>query len=409
MVATLGRGDARYDRTVVAEGTDYRLKSRYANPGRLLINRVAAESGPGRHLLAYERFLAAIRSNDSPLLDLLHVGYLAEVRSRGIRAPGPSLVAEEGLWLARGAAVELPVDPEVAIDGLELVLTIDPRGEPPGSAVGQVEVTSAAGRAAIHPLRLGVESGHLSGGALPRSAERIDVRHFVHVRDAGAQRRTYYRAELRGDLAGPARRIVLRHVGAEGTALVVKELRLLRQPQPGDRWVLIGEEQPDASFPLRLYRNTRVGARAWVARRVAWVGSPQRAIDQLEEPGFDPRLDALLESQQGGGSANDEFPHATPAGSATVERLEPERIVVRARLERPGWLVLSEVDYPGWVARVAGASLPIVRAQGLFRAVRLDAGEHAVTFEYRPASFLLGLGLTLTAALALVLAWARTD
>ncbi|MCL4818576.1 MAG: hypothetical protein KJ067_05525 [Vicinamibacteria bacterium] len=407
MVATLGRDDARYDRIVAAEGTDLRLKSRYANPGRLLVNRVPAESGPGRHLLAYERFQAAIRSHDSPLLDLLHVGYLAEVRSRSIRAPGPNLVAEEGLWLARRAAVELPVDPEVVVDGIELVLTIDPRGEPPGSTIGEVEVAGEGGVARRHLLRLGVESGHLAGGPPPRAAERIDVRHFVHVRDAGALRRTYYRAELRGDLAGPVRRILLRHAGADGTALVVKEVRLLAEPRAGDRWMLVREEFPADGFPLRLYRNTRVGPRAWVARRATWADSPQRAIDRLEEGGFDPRVDVALEAPAGLRGPSDEFPHPTPAGTASVERAEPERIVVRARLERRGWLVISEVDYPGWIARAGGVSLPIVRAQGLFRAVRLDAGEHVVSFEYRPGSFRGGLALSLAAAFALALAWLR--
>ncbi len=49
------------------------------------------------------------------------------------------------------------------------------------------------------------------------------------------------------------------------------------------------------------------------------------------------------------------------------------------------WLVVAATDYPGWVAEVDGASVPIERANLAFRAVWLKAGEHTVTFSYRPA------------------------
>ncbi|MFN8501381.1 hypothetical protein [Kouleothrix sp.] len=66
-----------------------------------------------------------------------------------------------------------------------------------------------------------------------------------------------------------------------------------------------------------------------------------------------------------------------------------------------GLLSISEAVYPGWEAYVDGLPTPIVRANGLQRAVILPpalAGQpHEVTFVYRPLSARLGTALSLFA------------
>lgn len=63
----------------------------------------------------------------------------------------------------------------------------------------------------------------------------------------------------------------------------------------------------------------------------------------------------------------------------------PTRLSVKTQSEAtPGWLVLSELDFPGWRASVDGADLPIHRANGMFRAVCVPAGEHVVEFRFHP-------------------------
>jgi len=61
---------------------------------------------------------------------------------------------------------------------------------------------------------------------------------------------------------------------------------------------------------------------------------------------------------------------------------------------------LSEVVFPGWTASVDGREVSIARADGLFRAVWLEAGPHQVAFVYRPRSFSIGLALSVLGALA---------
>ena len=62
---------------------------------------------------------------------------------------------------------------------------------------------------------------------------------------------------------------------------------------------------------------------------------------------------------------------------------------------------------PDWAVDVDGAPAPLMRANALFRAVHLTAGEHVVTFTYRPRKLYLGAGITALTALGLALAVAR--
>ena len=64
-------------------------------------------------------------------------------------------------------------------------------------------------------------------------------------------------------------------------------------------------------------------------------------------------------------------------------------------------LVLSENDYPGWRAYVDGAAASIVRVNYGLRGVLVPAGEHQVTFVYRPWSIIAGALISLSTALLL--------
>jgi uncharacterized membrane protein YfhO len=55
-----------------------------------------------------------------------------------------------------------------------------------------------------------------------------------------------------------------------------------------------------------------------------------------------------------------------------------------------------------WRVRVDGLPAPMVRANGLFRAVRLVAGPHLVEFVYRPRALFEGLAVSAAALLILV-------
>ncbi|MCK4489304.1 MAG: hypothetical protein KAU23_03540, partial [Anaerolineales bacterium] len=57
----------------------------------------------------------------------------------------------------------------------------------------------------------------------------------------------------------------------------------------------------------------------------------------------------------------------------------------------PGKLVLSEIDYPGWIATVDGVRQDIEPAYDILRSLDLEDGNHEVYFKYRPISIFAGI------------------
>ena len=80
-------------------------------------------------------------------------------------------------------------------------------------------------------------------------------------------------------------------------------------------------------------------------------------------------------------------------GQVVIDLQHPNSLRIRSKADSPGWLVLSNVWYPGWHASVDDAPVAIQRANYLFQAVEIPAGEHRVQFDYRPFEFYIG-GLT---------------
>jgi hypothetical protein len=82
---------------------------------------------------------------------------------------------------------------------------------------------------------------------------------------------------------------------------------------------------------------------------------------------------------------------ATAGEVARVVHSASDRVAIEAVLERPGIVVLSDVDYPGWTLTIDGRAAPLYRANSLMRAAAVGAGQHMLVYTYRPASFRIGL------------------
>jgi hypothetical protein len=75
---------------------------------------------------------------------------------------------------------------------------------------------------------------------------------------------------------------------------------------------------------------------------------------------------------------------AHDVGRVDVLHYGPTWVELRAVMGSSGYLVLADLAYPGWRASVDSAPVPILRADGVFRAVSLAPGEHHISFRYKP-------------------------
>lgn len=143
---------------------------------------------------------------------------------------------------------------------------------------------------------------------------------------------------------------------------------------------------------VKIYERTSAPGRAWLVHGLQPVLDDAAALALLADPAFDPRAKAVVIGQ---GSAPRPAAPAGPAEAVTVLTYQEERIVLRVRATTPGVLVIADTWYPGWETTMDGKPADLWRVNLLFRGVPVDAGEHEVTLVYRPASWRMGLVLSL--------------
>ncbi len=270
-----------------------------------------------------------------------------------------------------------------------------------GTPVAEVVVADAGGNRQRHVLRAGVDTAEGRYDTAP-SVRHRRARVGHHWRDD--PQGNDYVAVL--DLGPAARRgaITIRYLAERGQ-LHLRGLSLIDR-RTGTSQSLIastsGRFRLVHSGDVKIYENRDVLPRAFVVHRARVVGDDAAAVAAMRDAAFRPGEEVLLAEGQ---------PLAAAAGErerVEVVSYQPERVVVAADLAAEGVLVLTDSWYPGWRAVVDGQPVPIHRADVLFRAVRLPAGSHTVEFVYAPASFRIGLAISLAALAGVVIGLAST-
>jgi hypothetical protein len=154
----------------------------------------------------------------------------------------------------------------------------------------------------------------------------------------------------------------------------------------------------DADPSVNIYRNTQVLPRALIVHEAWSVPDHQQAFDLIHREDFDPATTVVVEN---GESLTDDR-----AGAAEVQirSFSNNAINLVASTSEPGYLVMSEVYYPGWRVEVDGKREEITRANYAFRAVFLSPGTHEVSFSFQPTTWRVGLLLSISTWSALCLA-----
>ena len=73
-----------------------------------------------------------------------------------------------------------------------------------------------------------------------------------------------------------------------------------------------------------------------------------------------------------------------------IVRFENQAVALDVETPKAGLLVMTDVSYPGWIARLDGKPTRLYAAQGLFRGVVVPAGHHRVEFVYRSRAIASG-------------------
>jgi hypothetical protein len=171
---------------------------------------------------------------------------------------------------------------------------------------------------------------------------------------------------------------------------------------------VIDRSQGSPSFAFR--KPSHLGQRAILADHVIFAASDEEALATLVETDVDATKRIILSAEDaveaaghlGPDAANDPGPDAAPPGSARVVSDSGDEMTVEVEASRNALLFVADGWYPNWRAEVDGVAAPVYRANYAYRAVPVGAGNHRVTFTYRPHEFYAGLAVTIAGVAALV-------
>jgi hypothetical protein len=153
-------------------------------------------------------------------------------------------------------------------------------------------------------------------------------------------------------------------------------------------------------YNIALVRNpVRPKKRAYLSLMPERASSPVDLVSLVMRPDFLSGEVDVVESPDGS------LPGPPLEGRVEMERYAPEEVRIRVETPEPGVLILLDAYDAGWQATIDQAeTVPILRANGLTRAVIVPAGEHVVTFTYETPFLKVGaVGSALGAALCTIL------
>jgi hypothetical protein len=338
----------------------------------------------------------------SRILSLLNVKYVITDKVFDVWVDDVYYDLSHKVVLGPGAAsqVKLMELPNFAATSLGLVSHLEgARDLANGVPVAQVTITDGLGAVQSHLLRAGIETAE---GEYVIGVRHDQVRVCRHWRD-NPQGNDYI-ARLEFGQALIPRQISIEYLAPAGR-LYLRGLSLV-DDRTATFWPLVvsteGRFRLVHSGDVKIYENLDNLLRAFVVHR-ARVLDDEAALATMKDPTFRPEREVIL------ASSGHEVLSPYDGGGDEVEILsyEPERIVISAKLAEEGYLLLTDAYYPGWRALIDGQETPIHRANLLFRAVYLPAGQHRVEFVYDPFSFKLGVVISLATLLALVIGIAK--
>jgi hypothetical protein len=303
------------------------------------------------------------------MLDLAGVRYVITDKVRDVWVDGIYYDLQGRVALTPGQSFTLRGLPHFSATAIGIVSYLEPPFSPAGTQAGEVEVIGQDGEVARLDVRVERDTA-------PGTATEASVRVAYHDELWGVN---YYQATL--PLPRPIRPDVL----------------TFRSTLPAGNWVVRGVTLVDErtrqfvalvvsldgrlrrvhSGDVKVYELAGSLGRVFVIGRARVIPDDEAAIAALADWSFDPRQEVIL-------SAGKPLHGPAAAGSARIVMDCPEMVVIEAVLTAPGYLVLTDTEYPGWQAMVDGSPVPILRANFLFRAVALTPGEHQVIFFYRP-------------------------
>lgn len=170
----------------------------------------------------------------------------------------------------------------------------------------------------------------------------------------------------------------------------IVERRLQSRQKQIDSW---GVKPPlRCNGNIFVYFNSSALAESFIVHRARTASGAADALNYMKRPMFDPATEVILETTNSSQPAQLQSTNSKN-DFVRLQRQSATHITIETQSQSPGWLVLTDIFYPGWQSKIDSKDVEILRANYAFRAIELPAGKHIVEFEYKPITVVIGFAL----------------
>ena len=125
-------------------------------------------------------------------------------------------------------------------------------------------------------------------------------------------------------------------------------------------------------------------------------------LDFMMQNQFDPLKMVVFEKGNAPATFLPEEPFSGSHEKCWITAYDNDEIRLVADMKAPGFLVMSEINYPGWQVFVNGTKKDIQTGNYLFRVVPLDTGHHDIRFIFSPLSFKIGAAISVISLIGIM-------
>ncbi len=147
-----------------------------------------------------------------------------------------------------------------------------------------------------------------------------------------------------------------------------------------------------------LYKNLNYLSRAYYVPLAKYASDKTESLKTLTDADFEPMRYVVIESN----GKEFEVDSRGDYKSLVISKHSANKVIIEDDFDNNGFVVLSDVYYPGWKAFVDGREVKVYSANYIVKGIYVEKGHHKIEFVYKPISYKAGLYISLITLLAVI-------
>ena len=133
-----------------------------------------------------------------------------------------------------------------------------------------------------------------------------------------------------------------------------------------------------------LWENNEVLPRVYFVSNARYVSNATPVESLIVNSSFHPKDEVIIKGE------GKDILQTSGKAIVSITTNRDDKVVAKVINEKPGFLVFSQFQYPGWLAMIDGKKRSLLPADLSYYAIPIESGDHEVIFLYRSAPLIYG-------------------